>query len=95
MSVRLVRVFSPAMDGDVLAIVTLLEAREVPCFVHSTRGFTLPPERRRRDATPRDNFAAAAVPEAVRSALLMVEGEMRARSAKISTHRTNERGDTA
>ena len=34
---RLVDVFSPTTDEEVLAIVALLERREVPCFVHTTR----------------------------------------------------------
>lgn len=34
---RLVSVFTPTTDEDILAIVALLEAREVPCFVHDTR----------------------------------------------------------
>ena len=33
---RLVSVFSPATDGEQLAIIELLEALEVPCFVQST-----------------------------------------------------------
>ena len=50
---RLVSVFSPTTEEEVLAIVALLEAREVPCFVQGTSARSASPGMEVRARPPR------------------------------------------
>jgi hypothetical protein len=63
--VALVHVFSPDSEPDLVAVVAMLEAHEIPCFVHSAGFGSLYPGpqidgyNRRAVMVPEENVAAA------------------------------------